>query len=315
MGVPYNSPADDLYYVEAPKDKGNAYLVSNRLGSIYIKNPTCCDDIYRVIKNPNLSVKGRVIDAATNEVLEKVVVKLNDDNTSNTVDTFFSGNGAFMFKTPVGKNYTVTADKAGYTTGRASYSTASKTAADPDEESVVDIYVNKITSDYTFHVQNVYYDFDLHQYQPSSYKALDTLSSFMKDNPSLSVEVYANTDGKGSDEYNQDLSTKRAEEVINYLVSKGVERARMIARPQAANVKAAPNEKDGAGKDNPEARALNRRTYFRIIGDSEGKRIIYDNNRPDYIDKTGESQRTKNLEVKENEEADQGTIPSEAKPK
>ncbi len=315
LGSPYNSPADDLYYIEGQHDKGNAYLVSNRIGSTYIKNPTCCDDIYRVIKNPNLSVKGRVIDAKTNQVLDKVVVKLNDDNAGKVVDTFFSGNGGFTFKSIPGKSFTLTADKVGYTTGRATYSTTDKTAADPDEESVVDIYVNKITSDYTFHVQNVYYDFDLQRFQPNSYLALDTLANFMKDNPSLSVEVYANTDGRGSEQYNQDLSIKRAEEVITYLTGKGVERARMIARPQAANVKASPNEKDAAGKDNPEARALNRRTYFRIIGDSEGKRVIYDNNRPEYIDKSGSDARGKNLEVPENEEADQGKIPEEAAPK
>jgi hypothetical protein len=66
------------------------------------------------------------------------------------------------------------------------------------------------------------------------------------------------------------------------------------------------------GKDDPEGRQFNRRTYFRIIGDIPGKRIIYDNNRPEYIDKTGKSARGANLEIKENEEADQGPVPAEA---
>jgi OmpA-OmpF porin, OOP family len=312
LGAPYNSPADDMYYVEDAGVKGNGYVVSNRLGTTYIKNPTCCDDIWRVIKNPSLSVAGRVLDANSNLPMEKIVVKLIDEANGNVVDTFYSANGAYTFNTPMGKNYLITADKEGYTSGRGNTSTVNLSAADPDRQDIVDISVGKITKDYTFNVQNVYYDFNKDEFQAGSEKHLDSLSNFLKDNPSLIVEVYSNTDGIGKDPKNDELSLRRSEKVITYLIAKGTERSRMIARPQGERVMARPNEVDAAGKDDAEARQYNRRTYFRIVGDTEGKRIIYNENRPEYIDKTGADKRGKDLQVAENEEADQGVIPTEA---
>ena len=54
---------------------------------------------------------------------------------------------------------------------------------------------------------------------------------------------------------------------------------------------------------NPTGRQYNRRTEFRIIGDVPGKRIIYDQNRPEYIDKSGSGQRARDLEVPVDEDA------------
>jgi OmpA-OmpF porin, OOP family len=315
MGFPYNSSADDFGYIEDDNKKGNAYVVSNRLGSYFIKNPTCCDDIWRVIKTPNLSVIGNVYDEATGVLLDKVVIKMNDDGANKMVDTFMSANGNYRFASEMGKNYTISADKAGYASSSQTYSTSNISAMEPDAETAVDIYMRKIVKgDEIFTVSNVFYDFDLQRFQPKSYLALDSLASFMASNAGLSVEVFSNTDGRGTDDYNDELSIRRAQEVINYLSGKGIDKARMVARPQGKRVKADPNETN-SGKDNPEARAMNRRTYFRIIGDVAGKRIIYDNNRPEYIDKSTNTKRSENLDVKENEDADQGVIPAEVQPK
>jgi OmpA-OmpF porin, OOP family len=311
LGAPFNSSADDMYYIEDDSKKGNAYLVSNRLGTIYVKNPTCCDDIWRVIKDPNLSVYGRVIDEATGEVLGQSVVKLRDENSNALSDTFFSKTGNYFFYTPMGKNFSISADHEGYGSGSASISTVGKTAADPDDSLIVDIYMRKIVKDLEiFHVQNVYYNFDLHEFQPGSILALDSLAGFMRDNAGLSVEVVSNTDGLGTDKYNDELSVRRATEVINYLEGKGIDRARMVARPQGERNK---KMKENGGRNDEEARQYNRRTEFRVIGDAN-KRIMYDDNRPEYIDKSGRGAREKNLEVTENEEADQGTVPAETQP-
>jgi OmpA-OmpF porin, OOP family len=312
IGFPYNSPADDFGYIEDMNAKGNAYVVSNRIGTTFVKNPTCCDDIFRVIKTPDLGVKGNVYDEATNELLSKVVIKMSDDATSKVLDTFMSANGNYRFIASMGKNYTLSADKEGYTSSNASYSTANITAMDPDNDGIVDIYMRKIVKgDDVFTVSNVFYDFNIQKFQPKSYVALDSLAGFMSNNPSISVEVYSNTDGLGKDQYNDELSVQRAQVVIDYLAGKGIDKARMTARPQGKRVKAMAE----GGSNDAESRAMNRRTYFRIIGDIPGKRIQYDDNRPEYIDKSTKSKRDANLDVKENDEADQGVIPAEASQK
>lgn len=53
---------------------------------------------------------------------------------------------------------------------------------------------------------------------------------FLTDNPSLSVEIRSYTDSKGLESYNDELSVKRAQAVMSYMGSKGIDRGRMIAR-------------------------------------------------------------------------------------
>jgi outer membrane protein OmpA-like peptidoglycan-associated protein len=85
----------------------------------------------------------------------------------------------------------------------------------------------------------------------------------MEDNPKIEIELSAHTDSKGSDAYNMDLSIRRAKACVDYLVSKGIPIARMTSRGYGETRPVAPNELPN-GKDNPEGRALNRRTEFKV---------------------------------------------------
>ena len=87
----------------------------------------------------------------------------------------------------------------------------------------------------------------------------------MQNNPQIIVEISSHTDSKGNDNYNMKLSQRRAESVVNYLVSKGIKAERLKAKGYGESKPVAPNEKPD-GSDNPEGRALNRRTDFKIIG-------------------------------------------------
>jgi outer membrane protein OmpA-like peptidoglycan-associated protein/tetratricopeptide (TPR) repeat protein len=302
LGFPINGPADDLYYIQDPGPKDNAYIVSNRMGSYYVKNPTCCDDIWRVIKEPSFYVKGVVIDEVSNEPIPEVVVKMTDEGAKVLKDTNFSKQGNFMFYTPMGKNYTITADKQGYISGRTTVSTAGKSVIDPDDTTFVTLYMHKIRKYEEFHVQNVYYDFTKSDFQPTSFQPLDSLVAFMTDNPAVSVEIRSYTDAKGDDESNDKLSVRRAEAVMRYLETKGVDRGRMVAIGGGEKNPLEPNEIEG--KDNPTGRQMNRRTEFRIIGDTPDLHIIYDRNRPEYIDKSGTDERNKNLLLNPDENED-----------
>lgn len=305
MGYPINTSADDIYYIQDPGAKDNAYVVSNRMGSYYVKNPTCCDDIWRVIKEPNFYVKGIVVDEQTNEQISEVVVKMIDEGSNKMKDTFFSKAGNFLFYTPMGKNYIITADKAGYVSGRTTVSTTGKSVIDPDDTTLVTLYMSKIVVRPIFTVNNVYYNFNKGEFQPDSYAALDTLVRFMNDNPSVSVEIRSYTDALGNDEYNDELSVRRAQAVLDYMEDKGIDRGRMIARGEGKKNPIKPNSI--GGKDNPDGRQWNRRTEFRIIGDLPDKRIIYEQNRPEYFDKSGTSERDRNLMMNRSDDEDDGT--------
>jgi OmpA-OmpF porin, OOP family len=76
-------------------------------------------------------------------------------------------------------------------------------------------------------------------------------------NPELLVEINAHTDNIGSDQFNQHLSDERANSVVKYLVSIGIETARLIPQGFGETNPVAPN-------DTEEGRALNRRVEFRL---------------------------------------------------
>jgi OmpA-OmpF porin, OOP family len=116
------------------------------------------------------------------------------------------------------------------------------------------------------HIPNIQYEFDRSTILESSKMALDTtVLELMSLNPELIIEIQSHTDSKGNDKYNLKLSQKRAESVVTYLVSKGIDAKRLKAQGFGESQPIAPNEnKDGT--DNPEGRAKNRRTDFKIVG-------------------------------------------------
>lgn len=269
MGYPINSSADEFYFIKDPLGKPDAYLVSNRIGTMALKNPTCCNDIWRVQYEPRLVVIGKVLDKKTQQQLTQTVVKLT--NQKGDMNTYNSEDGNFLFNMLRNNSYVVTADKPGYTSSRATVSTMSVKRSDPDDTITVTIYLDTIKK--AFHVNNIYYDYDQATLRSESVASLDTLVNFMKDNPSISVEIYSFTDGKGTPEYNEALSQRRAQSVLDYLEKNGVDKNRMVAKGLGAKNKVA--DEGTKDKDNIEGRQMNRRTEFRIISDLPSRRVIF----------------------------------------
>ncbi len=288
LGYPINTSADELYFVKDPVGKPDAYLVSNRIGSIALKNPTCCDDIWRIQYEPRLMVIGRVLNRQSNAPMSDVVVKLT--NEQGLMKPYNSTDGNFAFNLNRGHSYVITGDQGGYSSTRATISTTEVKRSDPDDTAYVTIYMDSISN--AFRVSNIYYDYDKATLRPESVASLDSLVAFMKDNPSLSVEVYSFADAKGTDVYNKNLSQKRAQAVINFLVNNGVEKERMLAKGLGETNPAAPNVVNG--EDNPIGRQLNRRTEFRIVTDVPTRRVIFNSAKIGSMD-----EQTKNLQIDE----------------
>jgi len=112
-------------------------------------------------------------------------------------------------------------------------------------------------------LKDVLYEFDKANLTEDSKGKLDHLYDIMADNPSIEIELSAHTDNKGPDIYNLDLSNRRAKSCVDYLVSKGISISRMTSKGYGETKPVAPNQLAN-GKDNPEGRALNRRTEFKV---------------------------------------------------
>ncbi len=109
-----------------------------------------------------------------------------------------------------------------------------------------------------FTLRNIFFDFDKWDLKPESLPEINRLVELMNEYPSVRVEIGAHTDSRGSDSYNQELSAKRAQSVVDYLVSRGISRQRLEARGYGESKPIATNDTD-------EGRALNRRVEFKLI--------------------------------------------------
>lgn len=118
-------------------------------------------------------------------------------------------------------------------------------------------------------IPNVNYAFNKATLKPKAKEALDTtVLRVLRNRPKARVQIRSHTDVAGSFDYNMTLSQKRAQQVVEYLVEKGIERSRLVPKGFGETKPIAPNfQLDGS--DNPEGRRKNRRTEFKIINDPE----------------------------------------------
>jgi outer membrane protein OmpA-like peptidoglycan-associated protein len=77
-------------------------------------------------------------------------------------------------------------------------------------------------------LRNIYYDFDKWDILPESAKELDKLAEFMKANPQYTVLLGSHTDIRGSEQYNLKLSQLRAKAAVEYIISKGIDKSKIV---------------------------------------------------------------------------------------
>ncbi len=80
-----------------------------------------------------------------------------------------------------------------------------------------------------FSVENIYFEFDSYELNDSSFQELSTLAEYLKRNDDLLLVIYGNTDKSGSDNYNNELSLKRAISVMDAMIELGVKSGRLEA--------------------------------------------------------------------------------------
>ncbi|MFC2115112.1 OmpA family protein [Bacteroidota bacterium] len=274
MKYPINSFADDFGIV-FEKEMERGYFSSTRKGR-------GDDEIYMFVLPPKkFNVIGEVRDDKTDGLLENSIVKsIGSDGI--TIETTTGADGTFRFMLKPNTDYVFVASRENYLNGKERETTKGQ---DKSTDFKTTIYLSNILETIELSNSNVFYDFAKWDLRPEAMVSLDKLIETLNDNPTITIELMAHTDTRDSEEFNLDLSQKRAQSVVDYLIERGIETARLTARgygesqPKAVTKRISESYSflsEGTeltetfintlpATQQEEAHQLNRRTEFRVL--------------------------------------------------
>ncbi len=269
LKYPINTAQNDFGIIfEGKSPKG--YFSSDRSGG---KGD---DDIYSFfIPSIAFVIQGTITDVDSKDPIEGAKVKLmGTDGSSVEIKT--DKTGAYNFETKPGNakdryikestSYQIFVSKEKYLNAKGEETTVGV------EKSTIFVHdfalqnISEPTKEIRF--PEVLYDLGKWDLRPESKDSLNFLYQVLVDNPPIVIELSAHTDSRSSDDFNQDLSQKRAESCVQYLIEKGIPSDRMIAKGYGEK-RLLINDKEIAkmkSKDEQEAaHQKNRRTVFSVI--------------------------------------------------
>lgn len=295
LGVPFNTPQDDFGLVFY-EDLVNGFFSSNREGGkgdddiYFFSNPVSDEPDSTTIaqldpsdpmspKNPNY-IKGELkvvryflagtilTNDARQMPLDSATVRILSDSADIELAQLTTADKGEFGKYPLkeGNDYILLVEKKGYISTRQPFSM--------DGRSIPAIFLNKVLTDTTYRVtikldslelnktfvlDNIYYDLDKFNIRSDAAVELDKLVQILKDNQTVKIELASHTDARATDSYNNTLSQRRAESAVNYLVSRGIDAERMIAKGYGERQLIVQNAKT------EEEHQRNRRTEFTIL--------------------------------------------------
>ncbi|MEZ3590743.1 MAG: OmpA family protein [Muribaculaceae bacterium] len=271
MGVPVNSAADDFGITFGEGESG--YLSSNR------GDARGYDHLFSfVLPDLKIYISGMVLDKDEEPVPNAVIRIVGNDGSIQKEAG--KADGSFRFPLQRGVSYVMMAGAKGFLNAKQEFTADN---AEEDAEYGVDFILASINKPVV--IENVFYDFDRADLRPETKTALDEMAQMLNDNPNVTIEMASHTDRWGTEEYNMSLSHRRAQSVIDYLISKGISADRLQpqgygkSRPKTITKRLAreyPQFKEGdvlteeyisnlSEEDQEAADQINRRTEFQVL--------------------------------------------------
>lgn len=202
-------------------------------------------------------MKGRVYDSRNMKGLE-AVMQLIDLDTGEAVMELESlaGDGNYLISLPTDRDYALNVAREGYLFYSDHFTFSGiHSATDPLPR---DIPMERILAGSMVVLHNVFFETESFTLQNESLAELNKVYEFLELNPSIQAEISGHTDNTGSPQHNMELSEKRAEAVVDYLVNKGIRQERLLSVGYGEEVPVAENKSE-------EGRGLNRRTELKIV--------------------------------------------------
>jgi outer membrane protein OmpA-like peptidoglycan-associated protein len=247
FGKPINSEYDDFSMVLLP-DEEYGYLASDRPGKGE-------DDIYKFTFSTYKDnfFKLLVLDSKSKKPIPQAEVVFNDD-----LDMKTGSEGEVSRKIEDEMSLVLNVKANGYRERVKTIKTGQLKSGEIVQDTLwLDMIMKK-----NIVLKNIYYDFDSADLLPESINELENLLAFMNENKEVKAILGSHADSRGSKLYNQKLSEKRVKSVVDYMVSKGIDPDRLVAKAYGETVPV--NRCLDLVMCTPEELRMNRRTEFII---------------------------------------------------
>lgn len=301
LKAPVNSGADDFEFTidnrhptaegsKKPSKPGDlirtGFFSSNRTGG------RGGDDIYRFEqrvpppKPPKIDTlpSGPLVYKIILEgyVLEKVLSNPDDPNSkmlgrkplagaavvaetgSKKQNFVVKDDGYFRMELAENADYVFNASLPNYLSNSAKFSTKgiAKDPSNPIQTFEIEIVMDKIYRNKEIVLENIYYDYDKWDIRPDAEPTLNRLAEVLRQNPSIRIQLGSHTDCRGNDTYNQELSQRRAQSAMNYLIAKDISADRLSAIGYGESQ---PADNCACSRCTETQHQTNRRTTFKVV--------------------------------------------------
>jgi outer membrane protein OmpA-like peptidoglycan-associated protein/tetratricopeptide (TPR) repeat protein len=234
LGKPLNSKLDDFGFI-INEEGEQGFVCSNREGGVGD------DDIYAiqriapedVVNDCKQLVKGYVINARTQERIADATVSLYGENGVKLSETVSKRNGDYVFNFDLdcAEQYDIKVNKLGYTPNSKNIVTSSissETVVPLDLETLSELIVEdggllKIK------VGIIFFDLNKDYIRPDAAMELNKIVTLMSQQPSIEIRIESHTDARADDNYNMELSQRRAISTKNYLIRQGIAKERILS--------------------------------------------------------------------------------------
>lgn len=265
LGYPINTKYDENSLMVDPTGE-IAFFASNRKGGFGDLDIYYFEMPQHLRPTKTLYFDGTVYDAVSSLPLY-AQFELIDLETGKQVILSYSDkvNGQFVVSLPVDKTYALNASAPGY----MFFSENFDMKVSENQEAVhMDVPMIPINTDIPVKLNNVFFDLAQASLRSESFVELNKMVEFLNRNASVRIEIGGHTDTRGDAKENMSLSQRRAESVVNYLITKGINRDRITAKGYGESKPIYSDEQIArlsTEKEKEAAHQANRRTEYRIL--------------------------------------------------
>ena len=257
LGNTINTKYDEVAFFMASRNKG--YISSNKA---FGKGRY---DIYNfAVKDVAQTLEGVIVDKESQIILPNTLVILLNEEGEEVARQTTADDASYKFDVNPFETYTITTEKDGFDNG--SFDFVSNISGDKKynkniELDATEAIIAEVKDKMMIVVNNIYFDYNKWSIKDESLVSLNSIARILEEYPEMKIEINAHTDNRGNDNYNMNLSKKRAASALTYLVSKGINSSRLISNGYGETQPLADCKKDC----NEVEHQKNRRIEFIII--------------------------------------------------